>query len=118
MKCDEHNHNPSFNLAGHPSCRRLTEEAIESVNKMIEAVVPARQVLTSLHQEDAACLAIDRTIYNAKSKRRRVILDSKTPIQALMDELEYDKFYRTLECSYDGSVKRLYFAHVDSVALA
>ena len=85
---------------------------------MIAADLPARQVLRSLHHENPVFLAIARTIYNAKSKRRRVILDSKTPIQALMDELEYDKFYRTLECSYDGSVKRLYFAHVDSVALA
>ena len=85
---------------------------------MIAAGVPARQLLTSLRQEDPASLAIARTIYNAKSKRRRVILDGRTPIQALMDELESDEFYRALECSGDGSVKRLFFAHVNSVALA
>ena len=50
--------------------------------------------------------------------RRRVILDGRTPIQALMDEIKFDKLYRALECSYEGCVKRLFFAQLDSLALA
>ena len=87
MKCGDHNQKHYPNLAGHPSFRRLNNDVTKSVEKMIPAGVLARQVLTSLRQDDPASLAIARTIYKAKSKRRRVILDGRTLIKALIDEL-------------------------------
>ena len=54
---------------------------------------------------------------NLNAKLNRLCVTGwQTPIQALLDELASDQFYCALECSYDGSMKQLFFAHVDSDA--
>ena len=59
-----------------------------------------------------------KTIHNAKAMRRRVKLNGRTPIQALVNEVGSDNIHRKINLSTDGRVKRLFFAHVDSAALS
>ena len=47
-----HNHEPSSNISGHPSCRRLSKEDIISKKEMTTSRIPPCQILTSLRQRE------------------------------------------------------------------
>ncbi|KAI9895718.1 hypothetical protein PsorP6_019371 [Peronosclerospora sorghi] len=112
--CDQHNHDPATELAGHPSVRRLTEDNEALVYKMTAAGVPTRQILTALRREDKGSYAEAKTVYNAKSNRRCELLGGA----ALVDELKETKFLHHAHCNTNGNIVRLFFAHPDSAALA
>ncbi|KAI9913295.1 hypothetical protein PsorP6_005704 [Peronosclerospora sorghi] len=56
--CDQHNHDPATELAGHSRVRRLTEDNEALVYKITAAGVPSRQILTALRQEDKGSYAL------------------------------------------------------------
>lgn len=52
MENDLHNHEPSSDMSGHPSCRQLSEEQTLVIERMTRAGVQTRQILSSLRQEN------------------------------------------------------------------
>lgn len=86
--------------------------------KIIVAGALARQVLTALCQRNKHTLAIAKMVYNAKAKRRRKLLDGRSSIHALVDELAKSSFRYTVHCNTNGMVELLFFAHPDSTKLA
>ncbi|PWA86891.1 protein FAR1-RELATED SEQUENCE 5 [Artemisia annua] len=86
----EHNHEPSTDMSGHPSFRRLEPDDVQSVKSMTISGIPPRQILTSLRQQTPNLPANSRTIYNLKAKIRRDDLGDRSMVMALLDELEKD----------------------------
>ncbi|KAI9907699.1 hypothetical protein PsorP6_003789 [Peronosclerospora sorghi] len=77
-----------------------------------------RQIVTTLRQQHQDFPAIARTVYNARVKRLQQLLDGRSPIQALFDELKSSQFRYAVHCNASGRIERLFFAHPESVALA
>ncbi|KAH7863204.1 hypothetical protein Vadar_014710 [Vaccinium darrowii] len=86
-KNNSHNHEPSSDMSGHPSCRRLSQEEITTIEEMTRSGIPPRQILSSLRQSNPKLQAISRTIYNTKVKLRKGNLAGRTMIQVLFEEL-------------------------------
>ncbi|KAH7844004.1 hypothetical protein Vadar_023309 [Vaccinium darrowii] len=86
-KNNSHNHEPSSDMSGHPSCRRLSQEEITTIEEMTRSGIPPRQILSSLRQSNPKLQAISRTIYNTKVKLRKGNLARRTTIQVLFEEL-------------------------------
>ncbi|CAG8843707.1 6295_t:CDS:2, partial [Racocetra persica] len=56
-------------------------------------------------------------IYNARAQLRQQNLAGRTPIQALVDELQEGNFLYEYKCDNAGSVTHLFFAHNESISL-
>ncbi|KAL6532409.1 hypothetical protein OROGR_014379 [Orobanche gracilis] len=113
-----HNHEPSMDLSGHPSFRRLPAENINSVKEMTKAGIPPRQILSSLRQQNQNLPVISRTIYNLKRKFRRDNLGNRSMINALFEELVKGGFTYDISHSPEGRISRLFIAHPLSIKLA
>ncbi|KAH7835109.1 hypothetical protein Vadar_022945 [Vaccinium darrowii] len=87
VKNNTHNHEPSSDMSGHLSCRRLSREEIMSIKEMTRSGVSPRQILSSLRQRNPKLQAISKTIYDMKVKLRKEELGGRTMIQALFEEL-------------------------------
>ncbi|KAH7849610.1 hypothetical protein Vadar_020344 [Vaccinium darrowii] len=77
-KNNSHNPEPSSDMSGHPSCRRLSQEEITTIEEMTRSGIPPRQILSSLRQSNPKLQAISRTIYNTKVKLRKGNLAGRT----------------------------------------
>ncbi|KAL8126618.1 hypothetical protein AgCh_013752 [Apium graveolens] len=82
-----HNHEPSVDMSGHPSCHKLSSEQILVIERITRAAVQTRQILSALRQENINTKAVSRTIANMKCKLQKERLAGRTPIQALFDEV-------------------------------
>ncbi|GJU05403.1 PKS-NRPS hybrid synthetase [Tanacetum coccineum] len=114
----EHNHEPSTDMLGHPSFRRLEPDDVQSVKSMIVSGIPPRQMLTSLRQQTPNLPANSKTIYNLKAKIRRNELGDRSMVMALLDELEKGGFTYDDFKDSDGHITRLFIAHPLSIKLA
>ncbi|KAG5542566.1 hypothetical protein RHGRI_022185 [Rhododendron griersonianum] len=99
VKNGSHNHEPSSDMAGHPSFRRFSKEEIMTIEELTRSGVPPRQILSSLRLRNKKLQAVSRTIYNMKNKLQRENLAGRTTIQALFDELCEGDF--TFKVAYD-----------------
>ncbi|KAG5551462.1 hypothetical protein RHGRI_009772 [Rhododendron griersonianum] len=117
VKNGSHNHEPSSDMAGHPSFRRFSKEEIMTIEELTRSGVPPRQILSSLRLRNKKLQAVSRTIYNMKNKLRRENLAGRTTIQALFDELCEGDF--TFQVAYDqnGCLTHLFIAHPLSITL-
>ncbi|KAL3498455.1 hypothetical protein ACH5RR_041187 [Cinchona calisaya] len=93
----QHNHEPSSDMSGHPSCRHFSKKEIQHIREMSKAGILPRQILASLRQGNLNLQAISRTIYNAKAKIRKENLMGRTAIQALFDEFAETGFVYDIE---------------------
>ncbi|KAL4588354.1 hypothetical protein LXL04_001238 [Taraxacum kok-saghyz] len=73
-----HNHEPSTDMSGHPSFRRLLPDDVQSVKNMTLSGIPPRQILSSLRQKNQNLPAISRTIYNLKAKIQKENLNNRS----------------------------------------
>ncbi|KAG5536356.1 hypothetical protein RHGRI_023956 [Rhododendron griersonianum] len=117
VKNGSHNHEPSSDMAGHPSFRRFSKEEIMTIEELTRSGVPPRQILSSLRLRNKKLQAVSRTIYNMKNKLQRENLAGRTTIQALFDELCEGDF--TFKVAYDqnGCLTHLFIAHPLSITL-
>jgi len=116
-KCLEHNHDPSSDLTGHSSIRRLKEDEKKAVETMRESGIGASQILNVLKNEFSNTVSGRKEIHNHLSFARNKFLNGRSPMKALLDTL-YEgpyKYYYALE--NNGSVKSLFFSHHQSIQL-
>ncbi|PWA49219.1 hypothetical protein CTI12_AA483420 [Artemisia annua] len=113
-----HNHEPTTDMSGHPSSRRLPPEDVQTVKHMTLSGIPPRQIISSLRQQNPNLPANSRTIYNLKAKIRKDDLKDRSMVSALFEELGKGGF--TYDISHDtkGHINRLFIAHPLSVKLA
>ncbi|KAI9922080.1 hypothetical protein PsorP6_002226 [Peronosclerospora sorghi] len=84
VKEDRHNPAPSIEISGHPSNRRLSQEAAQKVKQLASAgVAPAK-----FYQLYPLLFAISKTVCNGKAKQQLEVLDGRSPIQEFLDEFQ------------------------------
>ncbi|KAG5565701.1 hypothetical protein RHGRI_001574 [Rhododendron griersonianum] len=116
-KNSSHNHEPSSDMSGHPSCRRLSQEEITTIEDLTKSGVPPRQILSSLRQRNPKLQAISRTIYNTKVKLRKEHLAGRSVIQTLFEEVCQGDFIFDVAYDQDGHLTHLFFAHPSSITM-
>ncbi|CAG8831365.1 13832_t:CDS:2, partial [Cetraspora pellucida] len=75
------------------------------------------QILATIHQNDPSSIAIFRTIYNTLYSIRQERLNGRTPVQALIDELQGSDFEFEYQCDHQNHITNLFFAHRISISL-
>nr|XP_024375781.1 protein FAR1-RELATED SEQUENCE 5-like [Physcomitrium patens] len=118
VKNAEHNHEPSFDMSGHPRVRRLNQNQQAAVRQMFVAGVPPQSTLTTLRQADPDLSAIARNIYNERATARRESLRGRTPIEAILDEFREVKYYYDHHSDTENHIIQLFWAHPLSIRLA
>ncbi|CAG8568534.1 11929_t:CDS:2, partial [Racocetra fulgida] len=93
------NHEASTDMFGHLIVRRLNAEQKVMVKQMAAAGSRPCQILSTIHQNDPSSIVISKTVYNTMQSIRQERLDSHTPVQALLDELQGSDF--EFEYQYD-----------------
>jgi hypothetical protein len=114
---DQHNHEPSNDMSGHPLARRLNAEERTRVQQMSAAGIRPRQILSTLRQDNSSLSAVARTVYNARSQLRQEYLGGRTPSQALLDILRQTDFMLEYMHDDNGRITHLFFAHPTSVQM-
>ncbi|PWA47757.1 hypothetical protein CTI12_AA460500 [Artemisia annua] len=99
-----HNHDPSTDMSGHPSFRRLEPDDVQTVKKMSLSGIPPRQILSTLRQQNPNLPAISRTIYNLKAKFRKDDLGNRSSISLLFEELEKGGFSHDILHNSEGYI--------------
>ena len=112
-----HNHDPSVNMSGHPSCHCFSKEHVTRIKEMSSFGIPPRQILTSLRQHNPKLPAVSRTLYNLKAKIRKDYLAGRTMIQALLEELGKGGFIYNVQYDSYGHLTHLFFTHPTSIVL-
>ncbi|KAG5527943.1 hypothetical protein RHGRI_028764 [Rhododendron griersonianum] len=110
VKNSSHNHEPSSDMSGHPSCRCLSEKEITRIEEMTRSGIPPRQILFSLRQSNPKLQVVSKTIYNTKGKIQKDNLAGRTMIQALFDELcpdeeAFNEAWKLVELLYKDKEK-------------
>nr|CCA16131.1 conserved hypothetical protein [Albugo laibachii Nc14] len=104
-------------MAGHPGSQRMTDDEKSLVSDLVAAGVPARQELTILQHKYPSSLATARTIYNNKAANRLQQLAGRSPIQALIDELEANSWTFEFKTDVNGHLTPLFLAHPAMIRL-
>lgn len=117
VKNSAHNHDASDNLAAHPSLRRLNDLQLKILQPLNSANVPARHLMTALRTADPGVLFLAKDIYNSRYKTRKEQLDGRTPIQALLADLNAREYALKYSCDKEGRVTHLFVAHPSAIQL-
>ncbi|KAL4561205.1 hypothetical protein LXL04_033368 [Taraxacum kok-saghyz] len=113
-----HNHEPSTDMSGHPSFRRLLPDDVQSVKNMTLSGIPPRQILSSLRQRNQNLPAVSRTIYNLKAKIQKENLNNRSTVSALFEEFEKKGFIYDILYDSVGHITHLFVVHPLSIRLA
>ncbi|KAL4572135.1 hypothetical protein LXL04_018904 [Taraxacum kok-saghyz] len=97
-----HNHEPSTDMSGHRSFRRLLPDDVQSVKNMTLSGIPPRQILSSLRQRNKNLPAVSRTIYNLKAKIQKENLNNRSTVSTLFEEFE-KKAYSTTPTIFEDN---------------
>ena len=82
-----HNHEPSSDTSAHPSLRRLTNEQIQTVQRMTKAGQAPRAIWAVLNQEYSELNIKMSDLYNLRGNFRTQGLGARTSIQAFLQAM-------------------------------
>ncbi len=94
VRVPEHNYNASSSAIQHPSFRQLYQEQRHQIEILSRVGALPRTILAAIREELPEGKAITaRDVYNARTQLRGEALAGRTPIQALVNELNQDQFF-------------------------
>jgi hypothetical protein len=116
---DIHNHECDPNgLAGISVARRLKEPEKDIVRNMSAAGCNAAEIVSFIKSNSSNQYVTRQEIYNQQSLNRRAFLAGRSPIQALVDQVQALNYVYEIKCGINGEVTGFFFCHRESVALA
>lgn len=113
----EHNHLPSDDIAGHSGARRLLDEERNLIASLATSGAAPRVIRSSLQSHNNENISNMRDIYNSLAQQRRELLNGRTPIQFLIEELERQGIESSFDTDDENHVNRLCFAPHSAVSL-
>ena len=113
----EHHHDRSQSISAHPSLRKLTPEQSQDLRLMSNAGHTPREIRTVIKQTSPSLQLRLSDIYNAKARYRLEALASRTPIQALMDDLIVGGLFYRYKTDENSHITHLFMAHPKSLKL-
>ena len=111
VKNNNHNHDPSGNLSGHPKACRLAPDDAQYVREMTDAGASARNVITGLTARNPDIIMRPKTIYNERLHHR------VERMQALFDVLRSTNYVLEYVVDDENRLKCLFWAHPTAVQL-
>ena len=93
VKNDNHNHDPSDSLSGHPKACRLAPDTTLYVDDMTNAGVSPRNIISVLKTRDPEVNLCSKMIYNQRLRHRLELLNGRSPLQALFDVLRLTGYF-------------------------
>jgi hypothetical protein len=117
IKNSEHNHDPSTSRVAHPSLRRLDPAAKAELSCLTDANVAPRTIAAVLEQRSLEQAIVMKDIYNARQQMLSEALGGRTPIQALVEQMQADDFSWSVQHDAQGHVTHLFFAYKKSVEM-
>ena len=108
-----HTHAPS-ELTAYPSARQLTVDEKGIVRDMSVAGAPPKTILATLNGQrkstgSGAVEVIGRDVYNARNALRVDELQGRTPVEALLDDLQTRNVWHRVKRDTEGRVSHLLF---------
>ena len=87
-----HSHPKTEELSAYPSIRRLTADEMATVSRLSDAGAAPRTISASIYSSRIATghltAALGQDVYNVRKRRRSGELQGRSPVEALLDELE------------------------------
>jgi hypothetical protein len=112
-----HNHPPSHTRSAHPSFQQLEAPLYQDqIAQLSQSGSEPRQIMSTLRQANPNLGLITSDIYNARKSIKQTALTGRTPIQALIHELEQSNYRHQLKTNNVGNITHLFFAHPQSLA--
>ena len=112
-----HSHSISqSSLIAHPYARRLSEETKLAIESLAKAGTKSKHIVRFVKKSHN--LVIARDIYNQSRSLKLKALRGRTPINALLEELEEENWYFDFKVDVDGHVEYLFMARHESISLA
>lgn len=113
-----HNHEMDTGpfLAAHAMARRAAPEQLKLISSLHNSGAAPRVILRGVQEADPSALLGQRDIYNITSKMRRILLNGKSSIESLIDQLAKDDDLRKetffYDATFDGddNLRHLFFA--------
>ena len=118
VKRDEHNHEPSMYMEGHPFAMRLSDKESRLVQDLTELNVKPLDILATLKEQNENNVSSLTTIYNFRHKFRISQREGRSPIQNVMHILHnkgYDFEYRLNQST--NELEELFFMHPTSLKM-
>ncbi len=108
-----HNHDPSDPTAYH-SARQLTTEEKTVVKGMTKSGAAPKIILATLNDAraisgDRKAAVIGQDIYNVKKRQRLEELQGRTPVEALLDQLQEKEIWHQKQTDSEGRITHLIF---------
>ena len=121
VRIGDHNHGPQ-ELASYASVRHVTSAEEERIKGLTVAHNPPKAIAATLNAERIASGSnlppvVARDIYNVKSKIRNNVLQGRTPIEALLDELVERKVWHRTKLDSKAQLTSLIFVPTETVHL-
>ena len=113
---ETHNHE-AHNPIAHHQHRKFTADASKQVAAMTQAGVPPKAIASSLSIEFPDQLWTMQDIYNLRRQLKSELLGSRSPMEAMLHELDTNQFESHYHLDDNGHITLLFFAHPDSLLL-
>ena len=115
----EHNHGPLSTLSAAPVYRNsaLSDEQSAEIIKLSNTGQSSTQIIAYLRQKNPEQTLVATDVSNLVQKSRRQVLDGKTPIQWLLQELQLQGFAHDFHVDGDGCIDRLFYIHAANLSL-
>ncbi|KAI0996968.1 hypothetical protein K3495_g11216 [Podosphaera aphanis] len=105
-----HNHEVAENIAAYPVARALLDSEVEIVNNLSSIGAKPRIVIDALRQHNHNNLSTAQDMYNVKKSQKRMILDGRLEIEALLDILIERNVPHAFQRSRIGNLNGLFIS--------
>jgi MULE transposase domain/FAR1 DNA-binding domain len=111
-----HNHDPN-NPAAYYQHRKFSSVARDRVSAMTRAGIAPKEIASSLTIEYPELTWTIQDIYNLRRELRAKLLEGRSPIEAMIHELEVSNFEFNYQIDIYGYITLLFFTHPESLLL-
>jgi hypothetical protein len=111
VRYPHHNHPAPSLMVAHTRLRKLNAAATAPLKTMSAAIVLPQTIGAILEQNGHANTVVMKDLYNARQRLRNLGFDSRTPIQAPVEQMQSDNLYWNVKHDERGHVTHLLFAY-------
>lgn len=112
-----HNHDATNDLAAFPEARALTQEQEQQIVTLSKGGAPPRLILSTMRAADLSFRATGQDIYNVKKRDRAQFLLGRTPLEALLENMEENQVQYKLDRDAQHQLTRLLIAPKTSISI-
>ncbi len=117
VRAERHNHKASTHRSAHLVHRRLGPAQRTEATELSRAGIPSRSIAGVLQATGTGFNVLVKDIYNAKQHLRTETLAGRTPIQALLGQLDQQNIHTKTQMDADIHLIHFFFAFREAVTV-